>query len=309
MQAALIAVVATALYYVGVGFFKASAERMERLQGTRPIHLFVQILTDKVWAAGFVIGLSGFVLQFVALSLLPLSVAQPIFVATLMVALGIAFGYFGERLALREWLGLGTFAVATLLVALSVVPVESSDTAVPSHGLLLAVVIPSIILPVIAFSIGDLRPTGRHARPLAGVAYGLSSGVLFGTMELSVKGLSNLGNSHPAMISYLTEPYLYSFCVAAVLGLAQLQIALQRCRMAIVLTVCTVVAKTQLIVTATFLYGESWPSSPFYSLLRASGFVLGIAALAFFPRYEAPELLEEAGPVTTKPRYPTRHPA
>lgn len=50
MQAALIAVVATALYYVGVGFFKASAERMEPLQGTRPIHLLVQILTDKVWA-------------------------------------------------------------------------------------------------------------------------------------------------------------------------------------------------------------------------------------------------------------------
>ncbi|GAB3676062.1 hypothetical protein GCM10027589_46210 [Actinocorallia lasiicapitis] len=301
MEAVLIAVIATALYYVGVAFFKVSGQQMDVLRGTRPFRLLGAVLSSRLWWTGFLLGLSGFVLQFVALSMLPLTVAQPIFVATLVVSLALAFGYFGERLTAREWAALGLFAAGTLLVALSVVPAERSDTATPSLPLLLAVAVPSIVIAVLTFSAGDWKPAGRHARPLAGVAYGLSSGMLIGTMELSVKGLSNVWNAHQSLVPFLTEPYLYTFCVAAVLGLAQLQIALQRCRMVIVLTICTVVAKTQLIVTATLLYGEGWPDSPLLSGLRVAGFVLGLSALAFFPRYEDPE--QQIDPLEPAPRY------
>ncbi|GAA3195716.1 hypothetical protein [Actinocorallia longicatena] len=306
MEAALTAVVATALYYLGVAFFKVSAAQMDRLRGTKPVHLLVAMLTSRLWWTGFLLGLSGFVLQFVALSMLPLSVAQPIFVSTLVVCLAIAFGYFGERLTPREWSALGLFAFATLLVALSVVPVERSDTATPPLWLLLAVTLPSILIAVMMFSAGDWKPAGRHARKLTGVAYGLSSGVLIGTMELSVKGMSNVWNAHHSLPPFLTNPYLYTFCVAAVVGLGQLQIALQRCRMAIVLTVCTVVAKTQLLVTATLLYGEAWPDSTVYGALRLTGFLLGLTALAFFPRYETPD--HQIDPLSQPHHYATRHP-
>lgn len=301
MQTVLIAVVATALYYVGVAFFKTSAEQMPPLSGTRPFTLIGRMLTSPLWLTGFLIGVSGFILQFVALATLPLSVAEPIFVATLVVALAIAFAYFHERLSRREWAALGTFAAGTVLVALSIAPVEYAATDTPELWLLLAVTVPSILGAVVMFSASDWKPAGRHARRLTGVAYGLSSGVLIGTMELSVKGLSNVWNTGQGVLPLVTEPYLYIFCVAAVVGLAQLQIALQRCRMAIVLTICTVVAKTQLVLAATLLYGEAWPSDPLSGALRVAGFAVGLGALALFPRYERTAEPFDPGPVYAPP--------
>jgi multidrug transporter EmrE-like cation transporter len=291
MNGAVIALVATGLYYVGTAVFKVSASRMPPLHGTRPIHLFGRMFTSWIWLIGLVIVAVGFVLQFNALAMLPLSVAQPIFVSTLVILLWIAVGILGERLTAREWLGLTLFAVATLMLAMSVVPGQGTEsTAVPATGLFLAVALPSLVIPVIVFSIGDLRPAGRHARPLSGVAYGLSSGVLVGTCELAVKGTVNLYHSgvHDA-VALLTEPYVYVIAAGAILGICQAQIALQRCRLAIVLSVCTVAAKTQLVVMGTMLYGEPWPHDPLWSSLRVAGFALGIATIALFPRYEAPE--------------------
>lgn len=291
MNGAVIALVATGLYYVGSAVFKVSATRMKPLHGTRPLHLFGQMFANRIWLVGLVIVSVGFVLQLNALTMLPLAVAQPIFVSTLVLLLWIAVGYFGERLTAREWLGLALFAVATLMLAMSVVPGQKTDSGVPAQGLFLAVAIPSLLLPVVVFSIGDLRPAGRHARPLSGVAYGLSSGVLIGTCELAVKGVTNAYDSgvHDMVTLLLVKPYVYVIFVGAVVGICQAQIALQRCRLAIVLSICTVVAKTQLVVMGTLLYGEAWPRDPLWSSLRVAGFALGIAAVAFFPRYEDPE--------------------
>lgn len=290
MNGAMIALVATGLYYVGSAVFKVSARRMKTLHGTRPIHLFGQMFSSWIWLIGLAIVSVGFVLQIRALTMLPLGVAQPIFVSTLVILLWIAVGVLGERLTAREWLGLALFAVATLMLAMSVVPGQKTTSAVPPQGLFLAVAIPSLVIPVIAFSIGDLRPAGRHARPLAGVAYGLSSGVLIGTAELAVKGITNVYNSgvHDVM-ALLAEPYIYVITAGVILGICQAQIALQRCRLAIVLAVCTVAAKTQLVLMGTLLYGEPWPHDALWSWLRAVGFALGIAAIALFPRYEEPE--------------------
>jgi drug/metabolite transporter (DMT)-like permease len=311
MNGAVIALVATGLYYVGTAVFKASARRMQPLQGTRPMHLFGQMWTSWRWLAGLAIVAVGIVLQINALTMLPLAVAQPIFVSTLVLLLWIAVGYFGERLTAREWLGLALFAVATLMVAMSVVPGQKTTSEVPSLDLFLVVVIPSLLIPVIVFSIGDLRPAGRHARPLSGVAYGLSSGVLVGTAELAVKGATNVYDAGVRdVVAWLTEPYIYVIAAGATLGISQVMIALQRCRLAVVLSICTVAAKTHLVVMGTLLYGEPWPHDLLWSSLRIAGFALGIAAVAFFPRYEEPEQQlgrEDVTGLVQQQRKPARH--
>lgn len=206
----------------------------------------------------------------------------------LVVVLIMALGYFHERLTTREWLSLALLAAATGLIALSVSHGLNAKTGddLPSHTLFSAVALPSMVIPLVVFSLGDLRPAGRHARALAGIAYGASIGVLIGTAEFSAVGLFNAYQAGIRGPALLAEPYLWMMVLGAVFGLGQMLIALQRCRMAIVITVDAVVLQTQLILMSTLLYGEGWPREPLWSVLRAAGFALALIAIFAFPRYE-----------------------
>lgn len=82
---------------------------------------------------------------------------MPIFVGSLIPLLLIALVFFKERLRIREWASLGLIAISVLMVSLSV----RSDT-VPadepvSNPSLLAVVVPSLLIPMLLFSLGDRR--------------------------------------------------------------------------------------------------------------------------------------------------------
>ena len=299
MAGSLVALLATTLEFLACGFFKVAAARMEPLRGTRPIRVLSLAVRSPHWLAGMVLVLAGIVLQFLSLTLIPLSSANPLYLTPLIVLLVMAVGYFHERLTLREWLSLGLLAIATLLIAVSVSHGEHARNALPTHTLFFAVVIPSVVIPLIVFSVGDLHQTGRHARPIAGIAYGASMGVLIGTGQFAAAGLFNAYQSGLRGTALLQEPYLWAMVLSAGFGLGQMLIALQRCRMAIVITVDSVVAQTQLVVMATLLYGEGWPHDQLWSLVRAGGFALGLVAIFIFPRHEPDP--EESGAHEVRP--------
>lgn len=126
----------------------------------------------------------------------------------------------------------------------------------------------------------DRARRGAHARPLTGVALAVNVGLLTGANELMLRGAASLTDDLGAL---LTAPYLYVFAVAAPLAMGQLQIALQRSRLAVAGLVATATAKTYLFLVATPLYGEPWPSERGRA---AAALALTILAVAAVPHHE-----------------------
>ncbi|WP_147312203.1 hypothetical protein [Thermomonospora umbrina] len=283
MDGTLAAFGATGLYYVGFAIFKVAADRMAPVRGHRIHHMAGVILTSPIFLAGLVLVLGGLSLQIIALSELALSVAVPIFVSGLVPLLVIAIGVFGERLAFREWLSLALVAGAMLLIAASIGTPEPITADDVGTWRLAAVVIPPLVLSLGMMAMGDRRPDGRHARPVAGVAYGMSAGFPIGTAELAVKGWSD---SSAEGLAILGTPFPYVTVLAAAFGFGIIVAAFQRCRVSVVASVMTVTAKTYLLVMGTILYGEPWPDDPVTLGLRIAALALAIFAVLLFPRYD-----------------------
>jgi drug/metabolite transporter (DMT)-like permease len=285
---AALAFLATTVYYVAFIIFKMAATRMPPLRGSRPFNVLRHMLTDWAWWSGVMVLLIGMVYQVQVFRSLPLSVAQPLFASSLIGLLAFAAIYFGERLSSREWLSVALFGGATLLVGLSSESEQKLTEKIAPVTTILAVAAPALLVAVLVWIVGDRRSNGRHARRIAGVAYGVGAGACFGMAEVGIKGVAAVYSETRSVTAVLNTPHPYLIVVMAGVALVQLQIALQRCRISIITSVLTVIAKTQLVITGTLVYSEAWPRDPMLLGLRTAGFTLALAALVLFPRHEGP---------------------
>ncbi|WP_205717563.1 hypothetical protein [Actinomadura soli] len=274
---------ATGLYYLGFAFFKIAADRMAPLRGNRILHMTWTIVSNWIFLIALAFVLGGLGLQIMALSGLPLSTAVPIFMSGMVPLLLIALVFFGERLTAREWLSLLLIGGAILLLTASLSgdePIGSADTPLWKIAVVAG---PAVAVPVLILVLGDYRPDGRHARPVTGIAYGLSSGFPVGTAELAIKGWSDHADAARPEIALTPWPYLTVF--SAAIGFGIMVMAFQRCRVSIVSTVMTVAAKTYLLTMGTFLYAERWPQDWAHSGMRLGALALGMIAVLQFPRH------------------------
>ncbi|MFI0374151.1 hypothetical protein ACH35V_40370 [Actinomadura sp. 1N219] len=285
---------ATGLYYLGFAFFKVAADRMAPLRGNRILHMTWTIVSNWIFLIALAFVLGGLSLQIMALSKLPLSTAVPIFMSGMVPLLLIALVFFGERLTAREWLSLLLIGGAILLLTASLRADEPIGSADAPLWKIAVVVGPAIAVPVLILVLGDYRPDGRHARPVTGIAYGLSSGFPVGTAELAIKGWSDHADAARPEIVLTPWPYL-TVCSAAI-GFGIMVMAFQRCRVSIVSTVMTVTAKTYLLTMGTFLYAEQWPQDMAHSGMRLGALALGVIAVLQFPRHR---------PIEDEPREPS----
>lgn len=293
---AVLALLATSIYYIAFIVFRMSAARMPGLRGSRPFQVAFHMLTDWVWLAGGLILFVGLAYQVVAFSAMPLSVAQPIFAVSLVFLVLYAVLVLGERMTGREWVSIALFGVATVLIGLSsgsATGIGATDTDTLSETVaapikIIAVSAPAVLVAALVWLIGDRRSDGRHARKLAGVAYGIGAGACAGLAEAGILGIAAVYDHQHSVPAVLQSPYPYLTVGMAAIALGQLQVALQRCRLAIVASVLTVIGRTQLVISSTVLFGEAWPHEAAPFALRASGFTLALVALTTFPRHEQP---------------------
>ncbi|MEV4003256.1 EamA family transporter [Actinomadura sp. NPDC049753] len=274
---------ATGLYYLGFAVFKLAADRMPAVRGNRIPHMVRTIVSNWVFLIALGIVLGGLGLQILALRHLPLSTAVPIFMSGIVPLLLIALVFFGERLTPREWLSLVLIGGAILLLTASLRGDEPIGSADAPLWRIAAVVAPAVLVPVLILVLGDHRPDGRHARPVTGIAYGLSSGFPVGTAELAIKGWSD--DAHATSLRIAATPWPYLTVLAAAIGFGIMVMAFQRCRVSIVATVMTVSAKTYLLAMGTFLYAEPWPQDAAHSAMRLGALALGAVAVLQFPRH------------------------
>ncbi|MWA06200.1 hypothetical protein F8568_038805 [Actinomadura sp. LD22] len=278
---------ATGLYYLGFAVFKLAADRMAPVRGNRILHMIWTIVSNWIFLIALAIVLGGLSLQIVALGKLPLSTAVPIFMSGVVPLLLIAMVFFGERLTVREWLSLLLIAAAILLLTASISghePIRSADVPLWKIAVVVA---PAVLVPVLILVLGDYRPDGRHARPVTGIAYGLSSGFPVGTAELAIKGWSD--DAHATSLRIATTPWPYLTVFAAAIGFGIMVMAFQRCRVSIVATVMTVAAKSYLLTMGTFMYAEAWPKDMGHSAMRFGALLLGAVAVLQFPRHRPVE--------------------
>lgn len=274
---------ASGLYYVGFALFKVAADRMAPVRGNRFLHMVATILSNWIFLIGLMLVLGGLALQIISLSLLAVSVAVPMFVSGLVPLLLISMIFFRERLMPREWLSLVLIAGAMLLIALSIGNPDPIDAGEIPLWKLAAMLGPAVVVPFALMASGDRSADGRHARPITGIAYGITSGFPVGTAELAIKGWSDA--DRPGL-TVLETPYPYATVLAAALGFGIMIAGFQRCRVSIVATVMTISAKSYLLIMGTLLYGEPWPADTQRSALRLGAVAVMAVALLTFPRYD-----------------------
>ncbi|MBW8486719.1 DMT family transporter [Actinomadura parmotrematis] len=303
---AALALLATSAYYAAFLFFRASALRMPPLRGSRPFHVAGLMLTSPVWFAGGLILFAGLAGEVVAFTAMPLAAAQPVFAVSLVLLVTYAVWGLGERFGAREWASIALFVLATVLIGLS----AGDDQALRADASLLhtlrapwpmlAVLAPAVVVAGLIWLVGDRRAGGRHARRLAGVAYGIGAGACAGLAEAGVRGIAIRYDQTGGITDVLRSPYPYLTLGIAAIALGQLQVALQRCRIAVVAAVLTVIGRTYLLVSSMVLFGEHWPREAREHWLRTAGFTLTFVAVVLFPRYERtnghPEAAERRAP-------------
>ncbi|GAB2862882.1 hypothetical protein GCM10022221_73520 [Actinocorallia aurea] len=265
------------LYYLGFVFFKEAAAVLPPLRGTRPGHFLSTVVRNGRWNAGIALMGAGVVVQVVAAPRLALPVLVTSLLAGLVPLVALSVLVTGERIGGAEAAWLTAMAAGGLLVSWSDPPTPAE---IPAASLALLAV-PSLGLPILLFTIGDVKPDGKHARPLTGIAWGISAGVLVGLAELAFNLQARNGFDGP-----LAVPLLLLFLTAVTIGVAQLQMALQRTRLLTVVFVATVVAKAYLVAgygLITFrLPGESFGA---FWLLIPGVLLIGVA-LVLIPRHE-----------------------
>jgi drug/metabolite transporter (DMT)-like permease len=264
----LLAVAAALLYNTGFVLQKAGYRR--DAGSGRPL-----------WTAGLAATTAGLCCQVLALSRLPLTVAQPIALCGVVVLLVLSRFLLGERAAARTAAGLALVVCAMVLVIASLDPAHDRPGTGGRPLALAAVAVPSTLVALTLFT--GAHTTGRGGRAAGtGTAHGLAAGLLYGVAGLAAKGMAVVVGQlreTRGVWSAAVSPYLYLLVATTGLGFVVFQSGLRRYPASIVVPVSNVVANLHAIAAGTVVFGERLPASPVRLALRATGFTAATAAL------------------------------
>lgn len=299
----LISAVSAVLYNVGFVLEKHALGDMASVHARRLGHLIGSVLSSPVWVIGFCSMLGGLVLQVLALSLVPISVVQPIFVSGIVVLLVLSHVALKERLGRSEWSAVILVGAALLAISLSLDSASDRAGSQGAFGSLVLAAIPTVCFAGWLFLGADRLGTEGHRRAqFRAPLFGLSSGLMYGVAALATKAVSAQVERYGfwlAIPHVFASPYLYALVVTSATGLLLFQTALQRCPASVVVPVSNVVSSVYVVAVGTVIFGEHLPSSGWKLALRVVGFaavfvsvLLLASAKSASPEPEMP-LLEE----------------
>lgn len=295
----VLALIATVLYNAGFVLEKRALRDMPPISVRRAGELVRLLCGSRAWITGFLVMGMGLVCQVVVMSLLPLSVGQPIQLAGLALIVIFSAVFLGERTTQREWMGLGLLALSLLLVCLSMEPTPLGLHADP--GVMVGVSA-GTGLAAVAIFVSALRTGRRDGRPVPGVLYGAAAGLLYGGAALQTKGVAGfLADGSGGLVGRtLTSPYPYLYVVLSGTALLLFQTGLQRGRASIIVPISNVAGSVYTVLAGTVVFGEPLPQDPLRLALRAAGFAAAVAVVALMPRHdeEQPEVVTAASLVT-----------
>jgi drug/metabolite transporter (DMT)-like permease len=291
----VLGLIATVLYNAGFVLEKRALRDLPPISMRRVGRLVRVLYTSRAWLTGFFVMGMGMACQIVVMSLVPLSVAQPIQLAGLALLVVFSAVFLGERTTPREWAGLGVLALSLLLICLSMEPTRLGMHA--GTGAMMAVVAGTVLLAGGAF-VSAARSGSRGGRPAPGLLYGAASGLLYGAAGLQTKGVSGFlaENPHGFLGRTLASPYPYLYLALSGAGLLLFQTALQRGRASLVVPVSSVVGAVYTVLAGTAVFGEPLPQDSVRLVLRLAGFGVAMVVVTLLPRHD-----DEPEPVVSTP--------
>jgi drug/metabolite transporter (DMT)-like permease len=298
----VLAVATTLAFNAGFVLEKGALTALPPLNIRLPLTLIRMLVTDLRWMAGFGLILSGLAGQLVALTRIPLTVAQPVFSSGIVFLLLLTSTLLGERLTSHEWTGLVGITAGILCVVASMDPrtdIAGTGGSVPR---VLMVAVPSTLAGLAVFGAVARGGRGRHRRPAGDVPYGLAAGIVYGVAGMITKGLSAAIDFHGPVsiaVSALTSPYLYLLAPVTLSGFVVFQTALQRGRASIVAPVSSVTSTLYTVVAGTLMFGEHLPKDATDLGLRLAGLAVITAALFWLPRQSRAATSLEAHEIPT----------
>jgi drug/metabolite transporter (DMT)-like permease len=277
----VLAIATTFAYNAAFVLEKGALAGMPPLNVRLPLNLARMLITSPRWMAGFGLMLMGLASQLVALTRVPMTVAQPVFSSGIVFLLLLTMTVLGERLTAHEWTGLAGITAGVVCVVASL-DARADTPGTGGHLVrVLVVAVPSTLAGVALFV--ATRRNGNDGD----VPYGLAAGIVYGVAGVVIKALSASIDFHsPAAIvrSALLSPYLYLFAPVVLSGFLIFQTALQRGRASIVAPVSTVVSTIYTVVAGTVVFGERPPADTDHLVPRLAGLALITAALFWLPR-------------------------
>jgi drug/metabolite transporter (DMT)-like permease len=216
------------------------------------------------WPAGFFLGLAGWVLYFVALTLAPLSLVQTVTAAG--IGLLVVLAAVGSRTMppRRERLGALLATVGLMALAAGAGYSGARDSAPPAWSL---AILAAGVLVVVAFA---LR---RRSAALGGLAAGLC----YGAGDITSKSLLIALPHHPAAAAVLASPLLYVTAGAHGLGFLLIQRAFRHGGPITSLGPMTGALNLLPMAAGVLLLGERMPSSGVGLALRLCAFSAAVA--------------------------------
>ncbi|GAB3674258.1 hypothetical protein GCM10027589_44230 [Actinocorallia lasiicapitis] len=293
MNAVVLASAAPVAYVTGFAIFKTTARKMPTLSGNRPVMTAAQLATSPVWYLGLITILTGVFVQSLVMTELPVRMVVPMYGPVMLVLLMVSVGNFGERVPTGIWKALTTLLVALLALA-SASELFTGQTAepgpwdtTPPTWKLALLVGPSVLVPAWMFVVRDKPRTGRHAKRVTGIAFGLGAGVLVGCAESAGVCIARILQAHPYdWRAVLSSPHPALLVGTGLFGLALAQIGLQRCRLSVVIVVLAIGSKVSLWLGGILVYGQPWPAGPVRFAATGAGLLLCIASVVILPRHE-----------------------
>ncbi len=247
---AIAAVIASALFSVGVVLQAAEARQVPAAGALRPA-VIAQLLRRRRWVLGGALMLVGFAFHAGALTLAPLTVVQPALAAGLLVLLALGARSDGIPVTRRELAAVA--AITAGLVGLTLTAPER--TTVTAGGAALALVLGGLtalaLVPYGAAALGRRGLGSLVPAVAAGAAYSVSAV----TTKLFSDGLDG-GEWLGAAL------WLAATMVAGALALLDQTTALQHGRTTQVGAIVYVLPVVIPVLLAPVLVGESWADSP-----------------------------------------------
>jgi drug/metabolite transporter (DMT)-like permease len=269
-----LALVASLLLAFGLMMMKIRASALPIARGRGTPGAVMAWIRDPVWIGGLAVQAAGYALYMVALAGAPVSMMAVAMQGGIALFVVLAVVFLGERARLWEWLGIGAFLVAALMLAGSL-----DAGAVQSPVDIGALAIASVIAAAITLAL-LVTPALRGN----GAATAIASGIALGFASLYTKPLADRLASSPDLAAIaavlLASPYTYLTIVTNVAGLVMLQNSFAMGRGIIAMPLSSAISNVIPIAGGMAVFGERLPDDPLAAAMRAGAFVLTVVASA-----------------------------
>ena len=254
------------------GFFvqHAVAAELPPLSVRRPVRSLRGLFGSGRWLLGYAVGIGGWGLYIVALSLAPLSIVQAASGGGIGVLAFLVFRARRETPSRREAAGVAAAMAGLVLLGVSLIHRASSSRAVPALGLASWIAISLLIVALlVAFA-------ARSA--VAGAAMGAAAGILYASGDIATKG---------AFSSTHRIDFVLALLVCHGLGFVVLQRGFQLGNALQTAGLSTMLTNALPIAAGIAIFHEGMPAG-LLGVIRGMAFALVLVAAVVLARVPAP---------------------